>query len=49
MLMGLWKGLAKAGQPLPVEAMRVLALLHSYLLLRPLTSLGEHEVHQRRL
>ena len=44
MLVSLWRSVAKAGQPLPVEAMRALALLHSYLLLRPLTALGEHEV-----
>ena len=43
-LVGLWRSLARAGQALPVEAMRSLALLHSYLLLRPLTALGEHEV-----
>lgn len=43
-LVSLWRSVAKAGQPLPVEAMRALALLHSYLLLRPLTALGEHEV-----
>ena len=43
-LIALWRGLTGAGQPLPEAAMKALALLHSYLLLRPLTALGEHEV-----
>ena len=43
MLTGLWRGLLRARQPLPQPVLRSLALLHSYLLLRPLTALGQHE------
>ena len=44
LLVALWRGLTRAEQPLPAAAMKALGLLHSYLLLRPLTALGEHEV-----
>ena len=47
LLTALWQGLTRARQPLPAAAMQALALLHSYLLLRPLTALGEHEVRPR--
>ena len=47
LLVALWRGLTRAEQPLPAAAMKALGLLHSYLLLRPLTALGEHEVPSR--